>query len=212
MDGPLRLAIGVLLLGGLVRAAGRDDRDSAKRVDPSTVTRGTFVDKRDQAPYPTVTIGSRTWMARNLNFASAGSSCYEHGPARCATYGRLYTWEAARRACPSGWHLPTDQEWTALVVAAGGSGAAGGALKASLGWNADGSGADLYGFQALPGGSRDRSGNCVNMGSNAFFWSSSAVSMESAWYRGLGWASDVVDRNFDYQDDGFSVRCVKDAP
>lgn len=212
MDGTLRLVVGVLLLGGLAHAAPGVDRDSAKRVDPATVVRGTFLDRRDQASYPTVAIGSQTWMARNLNFASAGSSCYEHGPARCGMYGRLYNWEAARRACPDGWHLPTDLEWTALVVAAGGSGAAGAKFKSTGGWDADGDGTDLYGFQALPGGSRDKNGNYANLGTNAFFWSVSAVSAESAWYRGLGWASDVVDRNFDYQEDGFSVRCVKNSP
>lgn len=211
MDGIENLALGVLLLGALSGAASREDRDSAKRVDPSTVVRGTLVDKRDHASYPTVSIGKRTWMARNINFATAGSSCYEHGTANCGKYGRLYNWEAARIACPAGWHLPLDVEWTSLVASAGSSWAAGANLKSSEGWNGDGNGGDIYGFGVLPAGSRDKNGNYGNLGANAFFWSSSAVSMESAWYRSIGWGNDVVDRNFDFEENGFSVRCIEDS-
>jgi uncharacterized protein (TIGR02145 family) len=210
MDG-LRFSAMALLLLGTLSCAAMPVSDSATRIDPGSVAKGTFTDRRDHTTYETVAIGRRTWMARNLNFAVDGSSCYEHGPANCGKYGRLYKWESARRACPAGWHLPSDQEWTALVVSVGGSGAAGVNLKSSQGWSADGNGLDLYGFGALPGGSRDKSGNYGNLGANAFFWSSSAISMESAWYRGIGWAGDVVDRNFDSEEDAFSVRCIKDS-
>jgi len=82
----------------------------------------------------TVTIGNQIWMAKNLNDASKGGKCYEYKSENCKKYGRLYTWEEATKACPFGWHLPSNAEWKALVSFAGGANAAGGKLKAKSGW------------------------------------------------------------------------------
>ena len=68
----------------------------------------------------TVTIGNQVWKAKNLNDASKGGKCYDDKPENCEKYGRLYTWEEAMKACPSGWHLPSNEEWEALVSSAGG--------------------------------------------------------------------------------------------
>jgi len=48
------------------------------------------------------------------------SYCYDGKVENCKTYGRLYTWEAAQRACPEGWHLPSDEEWYHLAFHFGG--------------------------------------------------------------------------------------------
>lgn len=108
---------------------------------------GKLEDNRDEdhpQTYKTVVIGSKTWMAENLNYADSTSSpnlkeatwCYGNNEAYCAKYGRLYTWAAAidfsesscgvghycnnnkegnRGICPIGWHLPSTTEWNALL-------------------------------------------------------------------------------------------------
>jgi uncharacterized protein (TIGR02145 family) len=118
-------------------------------VAPSPVTFGTFTDRRDGKTYRTVKINGMTWMAENLNYATANSRCRNNSESHCKEYGRLYNWDAARGACPAGWHWPSREEWNGLIVFAGGAAAAGEKLKSkSPNWD----GANDYGFSALPGG------------------------------------------------------------
>jgi uncharacterized protein (TIGR02145 family) len=108
--------------------------------------------------YETVTIGTQTWMAKNLNHDVEGSVCYDNDPANCTKYGRLYDQETARAICPKGWRLPKNDEWTTLGNFVGSG--AGTKLKATEGWDEfstlstpeDGNGTDDHGFKALPGG------------------------------------------------------------
>ena len=108
-------------------------------------------------------------------------------------YGRLYNWYAvddARGLCPSGWHVPTDGEWTDLedyITSQGFSGTEGTALKSTYGWNWCGNGTDDFGFSALPGGSRSSRWQLRHAGSVGYWWSSSP-SGGSAWYRYLSTA------------------------
>jgi uncharacterized protein (TIGR02145 family) len=150
-----------------------------------------ITDPRDAKTYKTVKIGSQWWMAENLNFeVPHGSWCYNDNCAEYAgTYGRLYDWETACNSCPPGWHLPTMEEMIALIDYLGGSGVAGGKMKASgtieAGdglWHEPNTGAtNESGFSALPGG-----GRCMafeNIGWFAEFWTS---------YSGTGWAADYA--------------------
>ena len=113
----------------------------------------TLTDSRDGQVYRTVTIGEQTWMAENLNYAMDGSYCYDDDPANCAKYGRLYTWSVSKTACPSGWHLPTKDDWWTLfdLVNEAYPDSAKWALLAK-GYDHWPKAFDAYGFSALPAG------------------------------------------------------------
>lgn len=73
-----------------------------------------LLDSRDQQRYPILQIGNQTWMAKNLNFNSEDSYCYKEQLANCESHGRFYTFEAATKACPPGWKLPSNEDWMIL--------------------------------------------------------------------------------------------------
>jgi uncharacterized protein (TIGR02145 family) len=181
---------------------------------------GTFTDSRDGGnDYKWVKIGNQIWMAENLNYDAPGSKCYDNEPTNCITYGKLYDWATAMNGsessatnpssiqgvCPTGWHLPSDDEWQTLVDFAGGDAYAGGKLKAvSMG------GTDDYGFSALPGG-RGRSGSDFsNVGSRGYWWSWSASEDGAyAYSRDMNSHGATVYEGRG-KTDLYSVRCVKD--
>jgi uncharacterized protein (TIGR02145 family) len=78
-----------------------------------------YVDPRDGQTYATMKLGGKTWLARNLSFASAGSYCYGDDPRNCAKDGRLYLFTSARTACPPSWHLSSDDDWKTLEAGLG---------------------------------------------------------------------------------------------
>jgi len=177
-----------------------------------------FCDERDGKKYVYVVIGTQTWMAENLNYNADGSKCYGDNSGgdsqnRCGTYGRLYNWNTATTVCPSGWHLPSDAEWTTLETTVGGSSTAGTKLKSASGWNDNGNdngnGTDDYGFSTLPGGHGDgrSSFNYVGYGSD---WWSATESNANAYSRGMGHTHSGVDRNDSTKPYLFYVRCVQD--
>ncbi|MDR2594838.1 MAG: hypothetical protein LBC87_08740 [Fibromonadaceae bacterium] len=168
----------------------------------------------------TVTIGSQTWMSKNLNCNVSGSVCYGNDPANCAIYGRLFNWEAAKKACSGGWHLPSDAEWEELMTAVGGSSTAGTKLKATSGWKNRkgelGNGTDDFGFSALPGGLGWGYGSLngrfdESVGSSGYWWSATELKDSEASYHHMhsdnahvNSISNGVKANF------LSVRCVQD--
>ena len=172
------------------------------------VQRGSFTDSRDGKKYATVKIG-QTWMAENLNYDAEGSKCCENNPANCQTYGRLYDWNTALKACPSGWHLPNGDEWQKLVDIVGGDKTAGAILKAASGWNKNGNGTDEFGFSALPGGGGYSDGGFfdVDLG---YWWSASEDNSGSAYRRRMFYYSDDADWSISLKSRLLSVRCVQD--
>jgi uncharacterized protein (TIGR02145 family) len=178
---------------------------------------GGFTDRRDGQKYKTVEIGGRTWMAENLNYKtgdSEKSGCYEKSEKNCKKYGRLYTWSAAKSVCPAGFHLPSREEWSDLVKAAGGN-TAGTALKSKSGWNYDngrsGNGTDEFGFSALPGGYRHSGGGFYNAGNYGRWWTATEDDRFYAYYRSMGYGNVRDVREYSgNKSDGQSVRCVAD--
>jgi len=195
------------------------------QVDPSTVVKGSFVDVRDNKTYKTVKIGNQTWMAENLNFALDSSYCYNDSIEYCDKYGRLYSLDQAKIACPEGWRLPDSTDFHNLIIAAGGKDNSAISLKSRTeDWDTlceyddydqlvcredYGPGNDLYGFNALPAGYWDpwyQEYRFHKM--TAYFWSLTIGDIGLPITLFIQYYNDVGIRDiFDYI--GLSVRCIK---
>jgi uncharacterized protein (TIGR02145 family) len=193
----------------------------------NTTGYGTFTDSRDQNEYKYVTICNQTWMAENLNYAIvgkcvktvAGSSWLVYDDTEyCNTFGRLYNFGESTNACPSGWHIPNDDEWKTLLIYIdpdfsseyNSSSIAGTSLKATSGWSYNGDGTDDYGFKALPGGSNvDISGTLVPNGIylSGFWWSTSRGYLMMSYSNATASLGQYNSNN--NNDIHHSVRCVK---
>jgi uncharacterized protein (TIGR02145 family) len=204
----------------------------------------TLVDPRDGKMYITVPIGSDCWMAENLNYGQYVASIYTGTPhadvandgnvqkycqnndsMNCITYGGLYDWNelmnytttnGTQGICPPGWHIATDAEWQAMILASGGTfsgnvGTGANDLKAlGEGVGAD-TGTNASGFTARSGGDRSSLGEFYGMGVRFIFWTSTNTSLQPYQYS-LWMENDSIYRYNDAQkESGFSCRCVKDA-
>ena len=161
----------------------------------------------------TVKIGSQTWMAENLNIETGNSRCYKDEEANCKKYGRLYDYETAIKACPSGWKLPSKDEWNKLLTAAGGEKTAGKKLKSKSGWA---NGTDDFGFSALPGGlvefDGDGGGTFEAIGSQAALWTATAYAESDFEAYGLRISNDddsVSSSAIQNKGELLSVRCIQ---
>jgi uncharacterized protein (TIGR02145 family) len=185
---------------------------------------GTFTDSRDRQIYKKVTIGTQTWMAENLNYGATNSKCYDNDLANCDKYGRLYNWSTAmgeaqsssrspsgvQGACPAGWHIPSEGEWTALTDFVGST--AGTKLKSSTGWNSYSgvpAGTDEYGFSALPGGYGSSDGSFGDAGNLGNWWSATESGAYGARGRYMNHNYEYVRWNNYSKTRLFSVRCVQ---
>ena len=183
-----------------------------------------------------VQIGTQIWKAQNSNvdhfrngslipqartneeWQKAGDNhlpawCYyNNDPAYGEKYGKLYNWYAvmdSRGLCPTGWHVPSDAEWTILENYLGSE--AGTKLKASYGWYEGGNGTNSSGFSGLPGGYRSSHFGFFNgVGFFGYWWSSTESSTTNAWYRNLDYNDGSASRSSAIKQDVFSVRCLRD--
>ncbi|MDR2732238.1 MAG: fibrobacter succinogenes major paralogous domain-containing protein [Fibromonadaceae bacterium] len=184
---------------------------SSVSIEPSKKG-NTFTDTRDGKIYKMVKIGEQVWMAENLNYNASGSKCYDNRAKNCDRYGRLYDWETAMKACPSGWDLPSDAEWNTLTSFVGSPAAK--KLKFTSGWNnldngESGNGTDDFGFAALPGGHGDSNGN-FHDGANGYWWSTTEYHASVAWSRLLRAGDANMGRYDGSKTYLFSVRCIRD--
>ncbi len=200
---------------------------------------GTFIDSRDGKTYKTIKIGNQIWMAENLNYTGSGirhitddkewknnKKCdgwcyYNNNASKGKIYGALYQWEAAKQACPAGWHLPSDAEWKELEIYLGMSQAdangldwrgtdEGKKIKSTTGWNKNGNGNNRSGFTALSGGYRINNGSFYNVGYYGIWWSATENGSSSAYDRYLDYNNSYVNRYNNPKSCGFSVRCLRD--
>lgn len=210
---------------------------------------GILIDPRDNQAYKTVTIGTQTWMAENLNFGTRidGISdqtdnniiekyCYGDLSSNCDTYGGLYQWDemmqytttaGTQGICPTGWHLPKDDEWKILEMALGMSQS----QADASGLRGTDQGSQLAGDESLwLNGLLDENGVFGSSGFNilpagyyyefdelfsdksfgAYLWTSSEDSTYWTWMRILSGSNSQVSRDLIQKKDRLSVRCVKD--
>lgn len=180
--------------------------------------------------YRTARIGGdgSTWMVENLNIPVDSSWCYADNPDFCTIYGRLYSWPAAMNlpdscyssncenlvlpihqgVCPSGWHLPTLNDWR---LVGGSLSTAGQQIKATVGWGNSMFDRDPVGFRALSAGARNPIGQMVGLGRSTGFWTSS-VSEIGAFSCSLYEYKDYLRCSGNTVEVGYSVRCIKTEP
>ena len=113
--------------------------------------------------------------------------------------------------CPSGWHVPTDLEWTQLTDYLGGESVAGYVMKSTSGWDDNGNGSNSSGFTGLPGGYRgDYYGYFFYLNDYAYFWSSSVLDDSHVFSRKLSFNNDFVyTPNIFTLGNAASIRCIK---
>jgi len=208
-----------------------------KAMQNSLINAGSIVKDYDGNVYGIVTIGTQKWMTENLkttkyndgtaiplvtnntawsNLTTPGYCWYRNEETTYGgTYGALYNWYVveAGNVCPTGWHIPTDTEWTVLTDYLGGANVAGGKLKetGTTYWTTPNTGAtNETGFTALPGGYRDNSGSFANVGGSGYWWSATEHDATTAWFRVLYCNSSNVSQVADNKKIGFSVRCLRD--
>lgn len=172
----------------------------------STVSRG-------GVEYKTVLINEQCWTKENMKYEpSTGTTmCYDNLESNCETYGRLYDYEAAALACPSGFRLPTQEEMIAMQEYSGADMYdAGKHLKTTTGWTGE-NGDDFLGFSALPGGRCDEEQTCRNIGATGYWWTSTEKVKNSNHYTlFLTGDTDSFSASTTMDNDQYiSVRCVK---
>ncbi len=186
--------------------------------------------------YNTILIGTQCWLRENLNIGTriSGSSnqtdngviekyCYGNIDANCDVYGGLYQWNemmqystnpGVQGICPTGWHIPTDDEFSFLTTFLGGEIVAGGKMKetGASHWTTPNTGAsNLSGFTALPGGFNNSTGGFSQIHDNGYFYTSTEHASLNAWRRGMIYNGADVSRTTNTKSSGFSVRCLKDT-
>jgi uncharacterized protein (TIGR02145 family) len=193
---------------------------------------GLLIDARDNKEYKTIEIGGLTWMAENLAWEGDGTNVmhivsyddwgsstngyiyYLNDKETYEQFGVYYQFDAAKNACPSGWHLPSTDEWGILAQSAGGRDLAGIALKSKDGWKDEGDGDDLLGFNILPAGRRDNTGyfsfGDSYSGKYSYFWADE----ENGIYATSNICSYNDNELYEWTEavkrNGMNVRCVKD--
>ena len=197
----------------------RDDEKAATTAmfPPEEVIVDTLTDSRDGQKYRTVKIYGKTWMAQNLNIKTGNSWCLGDSEGQCRIYGRLYDWNTAMSACPAGWRLPADEDWNDLKQAAGGRNVAAKRLKSQFGWGKwlD-SGTDVFGFSALPGGSRSPSGRYMTMPYRStelvgYWWTATTHPANGkVYFQRMQSADAHIYVYYIGKEYGLSVRCVRE--
>jgi uncharacterized protein (TIGR02145 family) len=190
--------------------------------------------------YSSIVLGNgQEWMAENLrttfyangdpipnvsddiqwsNLSTGAWAHYDNYSPYEDPFGKLYNWYTvndSRNICPTGWHVPTDSEWSALINYLGGGVNAGEKLKSTgtIYWNSPNVATNESGFSAFPGGFRYNAGTFNFLGGYGYWWSSTTSPINGtsdAWCYWVRYYESISFRTNTDKKYGFSVRCLKD--
>ena len=182
---------------------------------------GAFIDPRDNASYKFVVIGKQTWMAENLKFINGKSPCASNKQNICSECGNYYSYTEAIVACPTGWHLPSDQDWMILENEVGMS------LDEAnkSGWRGTGPGQSpllekggntgfdllLCGYYSMykPNKAIVPLKDITDLNNEGYYWTSTNANKYKAYYRSFS-SVRSINRGLKEKVMKYSVRCVKD--
>ncbi|MBU6158274.1 MAG: hypothetical protein KGP35_04495, partial [Bacteroidetes bacterium] len=209
----------------------------AANVHNPTIAYGSMTDQ-DGNVYKTVQIGNQTWMAENLKTTkfrngaaisnitdsaqwhnnTTGAYCsYNNNVLNDCPYGKLYNWHAVNstnQLCPTGWHVPTDIEWTALTnffpTAELGAGSRMKSAGTQYWLNGNIGATNNSGFSGLPGGNRDAEQSFAGIGLWGIWWTSTQNGSTTALVRFLSANELSASALSAFKSSGYSVRCMKD--
>ena len=251
----------LFLISSILLLGCSDDSTNPEEQDDFSGDSGTFVDERDGHEYKWVKIGEQIWMAENLRYLpftefsredlyyTSGYYIYDYFGSNkeeaietdnYKKYGVLYNLTAAKESCPTGWHLPSDNEWEELanyisedqggynkfdlggtpdypVNAVDDWELIGDHLKTTYDWKENGSGIDSYGFSILPAGAYmpDNNNDFYGIEEIGAFWS--ATKADENTYEPHTWKRQAINSNgnlyrkFTTDADALSVRCIKNS-
>ncbi len=173
-----------------------------------------LIDSRDGSKYKTVLVGSQLWMAENLRYESTNSEQYIYDDfySNYIVFGYLYDFNAACSVCPSGWRLPSNDDWLSLASFLGENWKSK-LMKDEGAWPNTDIATNNIGFSVEPAGQRDNLGAYLNLGKGAYFWSSTPVNQNFAFAREFGKsAGNYASHEFGTNKKmAFSVRCMKNT-
>jgi uncharacterized protein (TIGR02145 family) len=196
-----------------------------------------IVTDADDNDYQVVKIGEQFWMAENLkttkyndgtaiplvvdntewsNITTPGYCWYDNDEASNKNiYGGLYNYYTVNtnKLCPTGWHVPSDEEWLTMIDYLGDINVAGGKLKERglTHWNSPNTGAtNESGFSALPGGYRHADATFYYNSNYGYWWSTTAYSLTKILYSRTDYNANSVFSGNSSMETGFSIRCIKD--
>jgi len=178
----------------------------------SAQEKGTVKDSRDGRTYQWMKIGKKAWLVENLKYdAKPCSWFYNKDTAYSMPNGRLYTWNAAMTACPKGWILPSEGDWTQLIAKLGGVEVAGGKLQDmdSLYWNSNKNiPASAKTLSSLLGGVRHSDSTYTGISLWGGLWSATAAGDVATNYL-FAHGDKTIVKSSNEKNSAFGVRCVK---
>lgn len=196
---------------GLLCIKGRLEDDTLSLTNPD-LEYGQFTDTRDNRTYKTINIGTIQWMAENLNYATDSSVCYNKSERDfdCNRYGRFYSFDEAKKACPAGWRLPTKKELDTLLYITSPYNRTYNLVSAE---NPFYKGENTSGFSLVTMGYQHYNGNFYENEKKAYLWSGTKVEDSVAYVLDIyhdSYISDTAYVTKFYTSYKINVRCVSE--